>query len=189
MPTRRTRSFRKSRPNRRRTRWYALVPHAMLHLADNSWDSQLMEIQDSRGTVVDWRSLTGASILRTIVSYTMHPTYPDTLVAPADWWSTVHLGFFLDKASAVQADRWDPNEPHGEFMWRGTWNERVSVRPAGGGDIVWAVSDGATVNVDTIQRRRLREDDRLWTTSAFFSAVDSTPMAIGYNGRVLVALP
>lgn len=173
------------------TRWYALTPHAMLHPGDNSWDSQLMEIQDSRGTVIDWRSLGQVTILRLIVDYTMHPTYPDLVIPPADYWSTVHLGIFATIEEAPDANRWDPNEPSAPFIWRQSWNERVSVRAfnANSTQVAWVVSDGGTVRVDTVQKRRMTEDFRLWTSSAFFSAVDETPMAIGYTGRVLLFVP
>lgn len=179
---------RTSKGRRRRTQWFALVPHALLHAGDNTFDTQLAEIQDSRGTALDWRAYPGATILRTIIDFTMHPTYPDAGTPPLDYWSTAHVGVFTTIEEAPSANRWDPNEPHAPFMWRGTWNERVSVRATTAGVVCWSEGDGGTLHVDTVSKRRMTEDFRLWISSAFFSAVDDTPMAIGYNGRVLIAL-
>lgn len=191
----RMRSFRRSRGPRPRTRWVALTPHALgPFTANDSYDQQLMEIEDSAGPLF-WTDYVGATVLRTIVDFVIDPIFT---TPPGDNMLTsqivCHLGIFMDEAAAPEQSRWDPNTPFGDFMWRKTWSGEAywqdTASAAGGG---YALADSLVVSVDSTQKRRVGEDMRMWCAAHYFERLGGSgadaALNIGYTGRVLLRLP
>lgn len=187
MPQRR----RQSAP-RPRTMWLSLTPHAMTFTGNDVWDSQLMELETAT-LAVDWGRYVGGTVLRTIVDIVVLPVYPLNLIsAEEDWVHFLHLGIGMTQDAAPEQTRWDPNTPHGDFMWRRTTMDRIYARENGLGVTTMfgaSSSDGGVVRLDSTQRRRIREDERMWMFGHWFTPAVDYAGAIGYTGRVLIRLP
>lgn len=191
---RRRRSFRRFSRSRRRTRWFALVPHALTPTTDDSWDSQVMEIEDA-ALVYEWSRLVGGTLLRTIVDFVIDPNPGQFQGSNPLFGSTCsyyeHLGIAMTQESSPSQDRWDPNEPHGDFMWRHFDAGALYLREGPASQwLTWDSGFQRVVRADIRQRRRINEDDRLWAFAhTFFPGDVDGSMAVGYTGRVLIALP
>lgn len=185
---------RRSGP-RPRTRWFALTPHALgPFLTDDSYDNQSMDIEDSAGAV-PWQLLVGGTILRTIMDIVVDPVLGlSSGTQDPDYLPILHLGIFATEDEAPTVTRWDPNVPHGDFMWRYTWSAMMSARETmEGNPASYTLHEGNVVRVDTNIRRRIREDEGMWIAGHYFerlggSGVDMS-LTAGYTGRVLVQLP
>lgn len=178
------------RAARRRTRWLSFVPHALTFTGgSDTWDSQVMEIEDALGTVSMF-DLVGATIVRTLVDITVDHSTLNFGGADDHGSIYMHVGFGLDDAAAPLQNRWDPNKPHAEFMWRGSqygfWD--YSVESAG---ITQSYrGDPLVFHADSSQRRRITEADQMWLFGHVFHTSDfGTGVTCGYTGRILVALP
>lgn len=180
---------------RRRTRWVAFTPHAIGPFTTNdSYDQQLMEIEDATNLLV-WSDFIGATVLRTIVDFVMDPI-PGQFngSAATEVQQILHLGVFMDEAAAPEQSRWDPNVPHGDFMWRQTWAHTMIVRVGGNSnDVAFNLHDGVVVRLDSTVKRRVTEDLRMWVAGHYFERLGGLlaegSLAVGYTGRVLLALP
>lgn len=172
----------------------ALTPHALgPFTANDTFDSQLMEIQDSAG-IKPWADFVGATVLRVLVDITCDPVLGNaSAVATPDWQFILHTGVGMTEETVPSQDRWDPNDPHGDFMSRHTWGLHVQAREqAGARGITVVVHEGNVIRYDIGVRRRVREDEQMWMFAHYFErlggGVDQS-LALGYNGRVLLALP
>lgn len=177
------------RAPRRRTRWLALTPHALTFTGgSDTWDSQEMQWEDSGG-VVDPYELVGGTVLRTLVDATVDHS---VLGFSADNHASIymHLGFGLDDAAAPLQNRWDPNKPHAEFMWRGSQYGFWDFNLEASGNSVTYRGDPLVFHADSTQRRRIDESERMWLFGhVFHTSAFGTGVTVGYTGRVLVALP
>lgn len=190
---------RRSRGSGRRTRWVSFVPHALGAFTTNdSWDSQLMEIADSTGTI-PWTDFIGATVIRTIVDYVVDPIFGVMSgTSNPDITQIFHAGFFMTEESIPSQDRWDPNTPHGDFMWRYSWSHMTSARiPLNGVGVSYPVGfvihDGNVIRADSQVNRRIAEDTAMWSVGHYFerlggSGVDAS-LTVGYTGRCLILLP
>jgi len=182
MPRRSTTKFR--RGPRPRTAWVAMTPHSLVHTGGDSFDVQEIEIQDSYGPV-PWGKYHGGTVLRTIMDIALAPAYDPAL---ALLWSVqhyFHVGIFMTEDELPTATRWDPNVPHGDFMYREmaveTWYKRDDQSKS-------ESSHGQRIHVDSTVKRRIREGERMWISSRVFD-LGLEGGALGYAGRLLIQLP
>lgn len=192
MPRMFRRSFGRRRSTKRRTRWFALVPHALTPIGDNSWDSQEMEIRDRDGTI-SYQQLIGGTVLRTICDIVCDPGLPEP-VTPVDYVTWAHFGIGMPTQLVPDQADWDPNTPFAEFMWRYTWARDSRVREIGAATpelyTSFTHTEGLVVRCDTTQRRRIRENMSMWIfVHQFLPGSAAAASVYGYTGRVLIQLP
>lgn len=166
----------------------AFVPHALVSTGNDTWDSQVMQIQDSLG-VSDWTYFVGGTVLRVVLDVVCDRDVFDW--GNADYHQSIytHFGFAMLNESAPLQDRWDPNNPHGEFMWRGTQYQRMDQQVTNVASSITITGDPGVFHIDSRQRRRIREDDQMWAFAHWFQPATSGTPSCGYVGRVLIALP
>lgn len=147
-----------------------------------------MEIQD-RDTIIQWDDFIGGTVLRTIVDFTFSTGISNPLVY-GDYETYTSIGIGMPAEQAPSVNDWDPNDPHAEFMWRGTWSQQVRHREgAGAMDQVWSVNENMVKTADITQRRRIRENMKMWAFMRTFMPGLTTPVVAGWTGRVLIRLP
>lgn len=149
-----------------------------------------MQLSDATFSPLEMTEFTGGTVLRTIVDIVLSPTYGTSYVSPFTLESYFHLGMFMSPETTPDIARWDPNEPHGDFMYREmaveTWYGRSVTGQAM--QSKHSSSHGQRMHWDSTTKRRIRENDRLWMSGHYFT-LDTTGGAIGYTGRVLIQLP
>lgn len=190
------RFMRRWRPRRqrRRTRWLAIVPGSGVNGSNNSGSQQELAIRDLEGTV-QFNDFVGGTLLRVIL-VVQHEDSIAFTGSFARGYATDHHGIYMtaDESPSTSAGAiWDPNIPHGSFMYRWTnAREYYGNTSMFFKESVDSSQHGAAFmsSVDTEVRRRIRENDRLWLAGWHFEdATVVTSTAWGYTGRVLIALP
>lgn len=161
----------------------------MTFAGNDTQDSQLMEIEDANGAL-SYSSFVGGTVLRTIVDIVLSPTYNTSYTSPFTLEAYFHLGMGMTPETAPDLTVWDPNTPHADFMFREmaveTWYGRSVTSQAM--QSKHSSSHGQRMHWDSVARRKIRENDRMWIFGHYFT-LDSTGGAIGYSGRQLIALP
>lgn len=167
----------------------------MTFATNDTWDSQLVELETRDLSPYPWYDLVGGTVLRTIIDFVIDPTVSDLGVADAarDLTQILHLGYGLSDDDTPEQNEWDPNRPHAEFMWRYSWAEANWQRYAAGTNSGLSRFGGdSVVRSDVTQRRRIRENHQMFAFGHYFNRVSDdvgASMQIGYTGRLLVQLP
>lgn len=191
--SRRSRTSGRYRGPRARTRWFALTPHQVgPFTVDDTWDSQVMELQDI-DSIVPLDDFVGGTVLRTLVDFVINPIVGTFDNNEADWVNWVHLGIGLTDDLTPEVAQWDPNDPHAEFMWRNTWGSQMMTRAnASGIRLAYQSAWENIFRVDITQRRIIRENQKMWLFAHYFEQIadgGDGSLQIGYTGRVLIKIP
>lgn len=166
-----------------------MVPHSLVGTGNNTTDLQIVDLSTNLATF-EWDELVGGTILRTIMDIVYSPTYPTAPAVNYTWENYVHVGIFVTEDTAPSAAIWDPNAPHGSFMYREMMSKQWVSRQTSAGDSQssFADSHGGRMHIDSKIRRRIEENEKMWVVARFFTTIPSND-AIGYTGRLLVQLP
>lgn len=148
-----------------------------------------MEIEDATH-VLSWSQFTGSTIIRVVGSINVQPTWPSPGSDNATYTQYYHFGIGVTEDDTPEQSRWDPNTPHGDFMWRANALEEIVHRDAGNANhsAVYRGS-GGVVDFDIPVKRLVDEDTRLWFFGHMFAPNSDFAGAVGYTGRVLILLP
>jgi len=153
-----------------------------------------MEIQDI-SNILPWTDpgINGGTVLRVLLDFVMDPTMGPLDGDDPDATLFCHLGIGMTDDLTPEQAQWDPNDPHAEFMWRKTWGMSYFGRQSGAPSTHQGVlHNGIIVEADITQKRRIRENYKMWVFSHFFTRLGGAAtanLAIGYTGRVLIQLP
>lgn len=175
-----------------RTRWFAVTPAGLVGMPNGTQYNQLISLETNAGAV-NWASLVGGTILRTILDFTLQPEFTYDPALPETVTMTMHGGLFVDASPNPSSTMWDPNRPYGSFMTRQTrtlWWTRAT--NAAMGSVTW-LGDMGALHVDTDVKRRIGEGDQLfWAFRGFYGDTQGLApvlLTAGWTGRVLVRLP
>lgn len=163
-------------------------------LTTNDTNSSIgLGLQTAGPVNVDFNSLAGGTVIRTILDIDANPDLVFNTGVTSIGFGIAHMGIFMtDGATVPSTALWDANKPFGNFMWRDgmSWWYRRDAN-ADGGSITVNQYNPRRLHVDSVIKRRIGEGDSLFLTAHFFKDAGNVfnSVALGVTGRVLIRLP